>query len=347
MIYKRNLRLPFMEVFDAPDTLLSCARREQSTHAPQALELLNGQTSNDLAAAFAERLLKERSHRCGANRLRLAPGRRPPADGRGEGAGAEVSGRRARRSRQGEGVRPGRLQPECIPVRELNMSEHIRYARNRREFLTDCFCGVGSLAFASMMAQDAGARRALQSAGAQAAAHAGPAKAKAFIFLFMAGGPSHLETFDPKPLLNQLDGQKRPAEFGDVKYQNVNADSRILGTQADVPEVRQVGHRSLRPVPAPGGDRRRPLRDPLDARRHGGALRGAVPDDDRPRHSGLPGDGKLDRLRTRVGSGIAAGLRRDARSARRAGSRPADVHERLSAGGLSADDVPSRAASRC
>src|SRR5262249_4319710 len=61
MIYKRNLRLPFVEVFDAPDTLLSCARREQATHAPQALELLNGQTSNELAGAFAERLMKERS----------------------------------------------------------------------------------------------------------------------------------------------------------------------------------------------------------------------------------------------------------------------------------------------
>src|SRR5439155_17829881 len=60
MIYKRNLRLPMMEVFDAPDTLLSCARREQSTHAPQALELMNGDTSNKLAAVFAERLLKER-----------------------------------------------------------------------------------------------------------------------------------------------------------------------------------------------------------------------------------------------------------------------------------------------
>ena len=57
------------------------------------------------------------------------------------------------------------------------------------------------------------------------------AQAKAFIFFFMAGGPSHLETFDPKPLLNQLDGQKRPAEFGDVKYQNVNSDSRILGSK--------------------------------------------------------------------------------------------------------------------
>jgi hypothetical protein len=61
MIYKRNLRLPFEEVFDAPDTLLSCARREQSTHAPQALELLNGAASNELAGAFAERLIKDRA----------------------------------------------------------------------------------------------------------------------------------------------------------------------------------------------------------------------------------------------------------------------------------------------
>ena len=60
-IYKRNLRLPFIDVFDGPDTLLSCARREQSTHAPQALELLNGRLSNELAAVFAERLLKERA----------------------------------------------------------------------------------------------------------------------------------------------------------------------------------------------------------------------------------------------------------------------------------------------
>jgi hypothetical protein len=61
MIYKRNLILPFMQVFDSPDTLLSCARRDQSTHAPQALELMNGKTSNDLAGALAARLMKERS----------------------------------------------------------------------------------------------------------------------------------------------------------------------------------------------------------------------------------------------------------------------------------------------
>jgi hypothetical protein len=57
-----------------------------------------------------------------------------------------------------------------------------------------------------------------------------PAKAKSVIFLFMAGGPSHLETFDPKPLLNKLHGQPRPKEFGEAKYQFVKEDARLLGT---------------------------------------------------------------------------------------------------------------------
>ena len=59
LIAKRNLRLPFLETFDAPALLTSCPRRESSTHAPQALELLNGRLSNDLAAAFARRLESE------------------------------------------------------------------------------------------------------------------------------------------------------------------------------------------------------------------------------------------------------------------------------------------------
>lgn len=56
LIAKRNLHLPFMEVFDAPDELASCPRRESSTHAPQALELLNGTLANEQAASFAARL---------------------------------------------------------------------------------------------------------------------------------------------------------------------------------------------------------------------------------------------------------------------------------------------------
>jgi len=110
--------------------------------------------------------------------------------------------------------------------------EHIRYNRNRREFLSHCFCGVGSLAFASMMAEEqARAASSLNPLAPKPPDMPEHAKAKAMIFLFMAGGPSHLETFDPKPLLNQLDGQNRPVEFGDVQYQNVNSQSRILGTK--------------------------------------------------------------------------------------------------------------------
>ena len=79
MIYKRNLQLPFMGVFDAPDMQLSCPRREQSTHAPQALELLNGETSNELAQSFADRVAEEKL--TPAERIdrmwRLAVGRLP------------------------------------------------------------------------------------------------------------------------------------------------------------------------------------------------------------------------------------------------------------------------------
>ena len=56
-------------------------------------------------------------------------------------------------------------------------------------------------------------------------------KAKSVVFLCMSGGPSHMETFDPKPLLNKLDGQKRPASFGEAKYQFVSTDAKLLGTK--------------------------------------------------------------------------------------------------------------------
>ena len=83
LIAKRNLRLPFMETFDQPDLLSSCARRESSTHAPQALEMTNGQLANAAAAAFAERLAREAGtdHRRVVERAYfLAAGRAPTAD---------------------------------------------------------------------------------------------------------------------------------------------------------------------------------------------------------------------------------------------------------------------------
>jgi len=109
------------------------------------------------------------------------------------------------------------------------MSEHSRITRNRREFLCDACCGFGSLAFGAMLQQEA-ARAASYNPLAPKPPHM-KAKAKAVVFLFLAGGPSQVDTFDPKPLLNKLDGQKRPESFGEAKYQFVNADSRLLGTK--------------------------------------------------------------------------------------------------------------------
>lgn len=93
--------------------------------------------------------------------------------------------------------------------------EHSRPTRNRREFLSESFNGFGMLA--------------LQALGPKQPDF--PAKAKSVIFLFMAGGPSHIETFDPKPLLNKLNGQVRPKEFGEAKYQFIKPDARLMGTK--------------------------------------------------------------------------------------------------------------------
>src|SRR5688572_3619154 len=89
----------------------------------------------------------------------------------------------------------------------------------RRQFLRDAFCGFGSLALASLTSGSKA--RAASSNPLAPKGSPQEAKAKSVIFLFMAGGPSHVDTFDPKPLLNQLNGEPRPAEFGEAKYQFV------------------------------------------------------------------------------------------------------------------------------
>ncbi len=116
------------------------------------------------------------------------------------------------------------------------MPEHIRITRNRREFLTDAFGGFGALAVGAMLQQEALRAGAINPASMNPLAPKAPdmpdkAKAKAVIFLFMSGGPSHIETYDPKPLLNKLNGQKRPASFGEAKYQFVTSEAKLLGTK--------------------------------------------------------------------------------------------------------------------
>jgi len=102
-------------------------------------------------------------------------------------------------------------------------------SRTRRDFLRTSFCGFGSLALLSLL-HDERLRSAPIDPLAPRPPHRPNPKAKAVIFLYMAGGPSHLETFDPKPLLNRLDGQPRPAEFGEARYQFIQRNARLLGS---------------------------------------------------------------------------------------------------------------------
>src|ERR1051325_3994940 len=108
------------------------------------------------------------------------------------------------------------------------MSLHSKLTRNRREFLTDAFCGFGGIGLAAILAEQA--RADTRNPLAPKPPH-NAAKAKSVIFLFMAGAPSHLETFDPKPLLNQLNGQVLPKKFGPVKRQFIKGEARLLGTK--------------------------------------------------------------------------------------------------------------------
>ena len=59
---KRNVRYPLLESFDSPDNQFPCPRRETSTHALQALNLLNSDFALGRAKALAGRILRETSH---------------------------------------------------------------------------------------------------------------------------------------------------------------------------------------------------------------------------------------------------------------------------------------------
>ena len=67
----------------------------------------------------------------------------------------------------------------------------------RRHFFRDCGIGLGSMALGSLIARDAQSAPAVNPF-APKPPHFEP-KAKAVIFLFMAGGPSQFELFEPKP----------------------------------------------------------------------------------------------------------------------------------------------------
>jgi hypothetical protein len=101
----------------------------------------------------------------------------------------------------------------------------------RRHFFRDCGVGVGKIALASLMAGNAVA--APQNPMAPKAPHF-RAKAKSIIYLFMAGGPSHLDMYAYKPKLQELDGQAPPGSLMKGKrfaFMERMGHQRMLGSK--------------------------------------------------------------------------------------------------------------------
>jgi hypothetical protein len=82
----------------------------------------------------------------------------------------------------------------------------------RRHFFQQCGLGIGAMALAGLWNDSRGAAVPIAQPLTTKKPHF-PARAKAVIFLFMAGGPSQLELWDHKPKLNALHGKPIPADF--------------------------------------------------------------------------------------------------------------------------------------
>lgn len=82
---------------------------------------------------------------------------------------------------------------------------------SRRQWLQQANCGLGALALSGMLVDDSNAAKRSESASPLAARppHFAP-RAKRVIHLFMNGGPSQIDTFDPKPHFEQLHGKPLP-----------------------------------------------------------------------------------------------------------------------------------------
>ena len=142
----------------------------------------------------------------------------------------------------------GKGNPHTLTPAELARREARRLlATTRRQFFARAGFGLGAAALASLLAEEraaalpdgaalpGGAGTAPRPLGreplAARAPHFAP-RARRVIYLFMAGGPSQLDLFDPKPKLNELDGQVVPPSYVQGKrFAFIRTDAKLLGTR--------------------------------------------------------------------------------------------------------------------
>ena len=124
----------------------------------------------------------------------------------------------------------------------MNRFEQLRVLANRRTFLGQSLAGLGSVAMASLLRPSLLAAPKEGTPGVVVPLHH-PAKIKRVIFLTMAGGPSHLETFDYKPKLGEMNGKPMPESItkGQPIAQLQGAKLNCLGPQHEFKKAGKSG----------------------------------------------------------------------------------------------------------
>jgi Protein of unknown function (DUF1501) len=113
----------------------------------------------------------------------------------------------------------------------LDQINHLPLAQTRRDFLFQAGGGFGAIALSWLLARDGSADSVRASANPLAAKSGHfPGKAKSIIFMFMVGGPSPIDLFDPKPELIKRQGQPLPESFGRPVSQFTKGDTPLLAS---------------------------------------------------------------------------------------------------------------------
>ncbi len=123
----------------------------------------------------------------------------------------------------------------------------------RRHFLNECRIGLGKFALAGLLTQSLNASATSSTDRPPDSSRTQPDRlrpqpshfrptAKAVIHLFMAGAPSQLELFDPKPTLARLEGRPLPPSIiGDQRYAFIQPDAAVLGPRFKFQQHGQSG----------------------------------------------------------------------------------------------------------
>ena len=111
----------------------------------------------------------------------------------------------------------------------------------RRNFLAQASGGLGALALAALLDERVVAQQPAVIGPLAPKTPHHKVKAKSVIFLFMEGGPSHLDTFDPKPKLLELAGKPMPESFGRPITAMGTASNNIIPSQRTFKNYGQSG----------------------------------------------------------------------------------------------------------